>query len=171
MVFANKDCFIYSFPVFTHFIDFSFLITLARTVRKMLNKNIHRKNPYLLISYYSLFFTMYLKNAEKNTCDLGFLKSLLDSIFVILCGRHHRKLIKLITWITALSNSMKLWAILCRATQDGQVMVESSDKMWSTGEGNGKPLQYSHLENPINSMKRQKDRKLNNEFPRNSPGP
>ena len=52
-----------------------------------------------------------------------------------------KKLIKLITWITALSNSMKPWAITCRATQDGQVMVESSDKMWSTGEGDGKPLQ------------------------------
>ena len=39
-------------------------------------------------------------------------------------------------------------------------MVESSDKMWSTGEGNGKPLQYSCLENPMNSMKRQKDRIL-----------
>ena len=40
----------------------------------------------------------------------------------------------------------------CRAAQDGQVMVESSDKMWSTGEENGKPLQYSCLENPMNSM-------------------
>ena len=40
-----------------------------------------------------------------------------------------------------------------RATQDGQVMVESSDKMWSTGEGNGKPLQYSCLENTMNSVK------------------
>ena len=44
-------------------------------------------------------------------------------------------------------------------------MVESSDKMWSTGEGNGKQRQYSCLENPMNSMKRQKDRALN-EFPR-----
>ena len=43
-------------------------------------------------------------------------------------------------------------------TEDGWVMVESSDKMWSTGEGNGKPLQYSFLENPMNSMKRQKDK-------------
>ena len=45
-------------------------------------------------------------------------------------------------------------------------MVESSDKTWSTGEGNGKPLQYSCLENPMNSMKRQKDRKLTGELPR-----
>ena len=45
-------------------------------------------------------------------------------------------------------------------------MVESSDKMWSTGEGNGKPLQYSYLENPMNSMKRQKDRTLKDEIPR-----
>ena len=45
-------------------------------------------------------------------------------------------------------------------------MVESSDKMWSTGDGNGKPLQYSCLENPMNSMKRQKDRTLKDELPR-----
>ena len=54
----------------------------------------------------------------------------------------------------------------CRATQDRRVMVESSDKTWSTGEGNGKPLQYSCLENPMNSMKRQKDRTLKDELPR-----
>ena len=78
----------------------------------------------------------------------------------------HRKLIKLNTWITALSNSMKLWAMPCRATQDEWVMVESSDKTWSTGEGNGKPLQYSCLENPMNSMKRQKDMTLKDELPR-----
>ena len=52
------------------------------------------------------------------------------------------------------------------ATQDGQVMVERSDRMWYTGEGNGKPLQYSCLENPMNSMKRRKDRTLKDELPR-----
>ena len=45
-------------------------------------------------------------------------------------------------------------------------MVERSDRMWSTGEGNGKPLQYSCLENPMNSMKRQIDRILKEELPR-----
>ena len=54
----------------------------------------------------------------------------------------------------------------CKATQDGQVMVEGSDKMWSTGEANGKPLQYSCLENPMNSMKTQKDRTMKDELPR-----
>jgi len=54
----------------------------------------------------------------------------------------------------------------CGATQDGRVMVERSDRMWSTGEGNGKPLQYSCLENPMNSMKRQNDRILKKELPR-----
>ena len=54
----------------------------------------------------------------------------------------------------------------CRATQNKRVMVESYDKMWSTGEGNGKPLQYSCLENPLNSMKRQNDRTLKDELPR-----
>ena len=52
-----------------------------------------------------------------------------------------------------------------RATQNG-LMGESSDKMWSTGKGNGKPLQYSYLENSMNSMKRQKDRTLKDELPR-----
>ena len=52
----------------------------------------------------------------------------------------------------------------CRATQDGWIMVESSDKMWPTGEGNGKPLQYSCLENPMYSMERQKDRALKDEL-------
>ena len=52
------------------------------------------------------------------------------------------------------------------AAQDGWVMVESFDKMWSTGEENVKPLQYSCLENLMNSMKRQKDRTLKDELPR-----
>ena len=51
-----------------------------------------------------------------------------------------------------------------RAIQDRQVMLEHSDKTWSTAEGNGKPLQYSCLENPMNSMKRQKDRTLKDEL-------
>ena len=52
------------------------------------------------------------------------------------------------------------------ATQDGRFMVERSEKMWSTGEGSGQPLQYSCLENPMNSMKRQNDRILKEELPR-----
>ena len=52
----------------------------------------------------------------------------------------------------------------CRATQDIWIMGESSDKLWSTGEGNGKPLQYSWLENPTNNMKRQKDSTLKDEL-------
>ena len=54
----------------------------------------------------------------------------------------------------------------CRATQDGWIVVESSDRMWSTGEGNGKPLQYSCLQNPMKSMKKQKDRTLKDGRPR-----
>ena len=54
----------------------------------------------------------------------------------------------------------------CGATQDGRVMVEKSDRMWSTAEKNGKPLQFSCLKNPMNSMKRQNDRTLKNELSR-----
>ena len=56
--------------------------------------------------------------------------------------------------------------MLCGAAQDGRVMVERSDRMWSTGEGNGKPLHYSCVENPMNSIKSQDDRKLKEELPR-----
>ena len=69
------------------------------------------------------------------------------------------------TRTTALSNSIKL-SHAHEATQDGWVMVERSDRMWSTGEENSKPLQYSCLENPMNSMKRQNDRILEEELPR-----
>ena len=84
-------------------------------------------------------------------------------------GRHNETIItekaNLITWTTALSNSMKL-SHAHGATQDHRVMVERSDRMWSTGEGNGKPLQHFCLENPMNSMKRQNDRILNEVLPR-----
>ena len=66
---------------------------------------------------------------------------------------------------TALSDSVRL-SHACGATQDGRVMVERSDRVWSTGEGNGKPLQYSCLENPVNSMRRQNDKILKEELPR-----
>ena len=69
------------------------------------------------------------------------------------------------TRTTALPNSMKP-SHASGATQDRRVMVERPDRMWSTGEGNGKPLQYSCLENPMNSMKRQNDRILKEELPR-----
>ena len=54
----------------------------------------------------------------------------------------------------------------CGVTQEGRVIVERSDRMWCTGEGNGKPLQYSYLENPMNSVKRQNDRILKEQLPR-----
>ena len=54
--------------------------------------------------------------------------------------------------------------MLYRTTQDRWVMVESSDEMWSTGEGNGKPHQHSCLKNNMNSMKRQKDMILKDEL-------
>ena len=74
------------------------------------------------------------------------------------------------TRTTALSNSMKP-SHAYRATQDGWVMVERPDRMWTTGEGNGKPLQYSCLENPMNSMKRQNDRIPKEELPRSLGAP
>ena len=77
--------------------------------------------------------------------------------------------IKSPSWITAwswwrgLHNSMKLWAMLCRATQDRRVVMKSSDKMWYTGEGNGKPLKYIWGENPKNCIKKHKGMTLKDE--------
>ena len=68
-----------------------------------------------------------------------------------------------------MSNSIKL-SHARGATQDGQVVVESSDRMWSAGEGNGKALQYSCLESPMKSMKRQNGRLLKEELPRSVGG-
>ena len=78
---------------------------------------------------------------------------------------NHRKLANLITWTTALSNSMKLsHALWGQPRLTGH--VERSGRVWSTGEGNGKPFQYSCLENPRNSTKRKNHRKLKEELPR-----
>ena len=63
-------------------------------------------------------------------------------------NHNHRKLIKLMTWIIALSKSMELWGMPCRATQDTRVMVESSDKMWSIAEENDKPFSILALRTP-----------------------
>ena len=80
-------------------------------------------------------------------------------------NHNHRQSASLTTWTTTLSNSMELSHAVA-ATQERRVMVERSDRMWSTGEGNGKPLQYSCLDHPMNSMKRQNDRTLKEKLPR-----
>ena len=69
------------------------------------------------------------------------------------------------TRTTALSNSMKL-SHACRQRKIGGSWWTGLNRMWSTGEGNGKPLQYACLENPMNSRKRQNDRILKEELPR-----
>ena len=70
------------------------------------------------------------------------------------------------TWIRNLWNSMKLWAMSCRATQEGWIIAESSDKMWSTGGGNGKPPLYTCHENLMKCIKGEKNTTLKNESPR-----
>ena len=79
---------------------------------------------------------------------------------------NHRKLTKMITWTTALSNSVKLWATSCRAAQDGRVIVKRSDKMWSTGEGNGNHFSILALRTPWTVWKG----KMIEYWKRNSPG-
>ena len=81
-------------------------------------------------------------------------------------NHNQRKVTKLITRTTTLSNSTKLCAMPCRTTQDKPVLVESSDQTQSTKEQNSEPLQYSSLENLMNSMKWHKDMALKDEPPR-----
>ena len=68
--------------------------------------------------------------------------------------------------VKGLANSVKLWAMPGRATQDRWVTLKSSDKAWSTGEGNGNPLQCSYLENPTDSVKQHKAMTSEDEPPR-----
>ena len=70
-----------------------------------------------------------------------------------------------LSWQKGLCNSMNFWATPSRDTQDRWVIRKSSDKMWSTGEGKGSPLQYSCLENPMDSMKTQKDMRMEDKVP------
>ena len=80
-------------------------------------------------------------------------------------NHNHRKLTKLITWTTTLSNSMKLWARMCRATQDGRVMLKNSNKMvhWRRERQTTSVFLPGK---PMNNMKRQKDKTLKDELPR-----
>ena len=71
-------------------------------------------------------------------------------------------------YLTQLNETMTMPCRHDGPTQGGRVMVESSDKTWSTGEGNGKSLLYSFLENPMNRIKRQKDRTLKEELPKSA---
>ena len=81
-------------------------------------------------------------------------------------NHNHRKLIKLMTWTTALSNSMKLWAMPHRATQDRQVTVESSEKMWPSEKGVASHVSILALRTPWTVWKDKKDRTLKDELPR-----
>ena len=111
----------------------------------------------------------YWTELNSSTVSLSHLEASISHLSLSVRGqtewKSHRKLIKLITWTTALSNSETM-SMLCTTTQDKQVRVESSDKTWSAGEGKSKPLQYSCLENPMNSMKTQKDMTLKDDLPR-----
>ena len=112
-------------------------------------------SPLLLHVGY-LFFCgsqhSHVNSCSAASCDVG-----------VLAGEDEHTSFYTAVFELALCNLMKLWVMPCRATQDGQVMVESSDKMRSIGEENGKPLQHSCLENSMNSMKRPKDITLNDE--------
>ena len=112
--------------------------------------------------------THHLKKDKSSYCGLSCLKKV-DKLFWIYVALNTLKPYSQKTSqsnhtrTTALSNSMKL-SHARGTTQDGHVMVERSDRM--SGEGNGKPLQYSCLENPMNSMKRQNDSILKEKLPR-----
>ena len=81
-------------------------------------------------------------------------------------NHNQRKLIKLITWITVLSNSMKIWGMPCRATQDKWVMLENSCKKWSSGEGNANYFSLLALRTPWTIWNGKKIGHLKNELPR-----
>ena len=140
-----------------------------------LDPPIHSKvlNSFTWDVWFSLFNSNILNvHILLSLSNVSFFDILTFMIFYIQNINHNdRKLTKLITWITALSNSMKLWSMPYRAIQDGRAMVESSDKMWSPGERNGKPLQHFCLENPMKNTKGQKDMTPEYELPQISSHP
>ena len=101
-------------------------------------------------------------NIKYNSCKYLAMTSM-QTILTVIIGINDTRSSLVASWMTVLSwrrglhNSMKLWVMMCRATQDGLVIMKSSDKMWSTGGGNGKPRQYYCCENHMNIMKRQND--------------
>ena len=81
---------------------------------------------------------------------------LLSSNHLLILWPQSPSRITTLSWRRGLHNSMKLWAMMSRATQNGWVTAQSSDKMWSTGGGNGKPPQYTCHEDLMNCIKGQK---------------
>ena len=119
--------------------DSQYEITIVCQYPVYTHKHIHTHTICIWNIVYAVHFELFY-SISLSKCRLQLTKLISWSIN------------ELFTWTTALSNSVKLWAMPCRATQDGWVMMERSDRKLSTGEGNGKPLQYSCLENPMNSI-------------------
>ena len=137
----------------------------------------HLKMSHLPLSYHTPFHSRSWK-LQHDICPCS-LKNYSSSWLLLCCcslalsapsgqthwNHNHRKLVNLITWTTALSNSLKLshalWGHPRQAGHGGEIWQNVV-----TGEGNGKTLQYSCLENPMNSMKKQNDRILKEELPK-----
>ena len=115
---------------------------------------------FLLTDYSSSIFSYKECNNLISVMTIWWGPCVKSSLVLFQKGQQHEGSPSGITALSrrrGLHNSMKLWAMPCRATQDGPVTVESSDKTWSTGGGNGKPLEYTSCENPMNCIKRQND--------------
>ena len=110
----------------------------------------------------------FLEEISSLSCSVLFLYFTFLSLLAILWNSAFRCLY---LFFSPLLFASLLFPAICKASPDSHFaflhfVVERSDRMWSTGEGNGKPLQHSCLENPMNSMKRQHDRILKEELPR-----
>lgn len=122
-----------------------------------------------------LFRVQFCVSVELEVCSSKWLcgQKYISQIIVVSPSIGMRRRIKLLRFGSqpycgkrGLHNWRKPWAILCRTIQDGQVILKSSDKVWPTGRGNGKPLQYYFHKNPMDSIKRQKYMTLGDETPR-----
>ena len=138
---------------------------------------IHTMEYYSAVKSDILILPVYDKNINKTwTLKILHWVNKASHKSHILCESIHMKVqnreiyrhgspswITALSWKRGLSNSMKLWTMPCRATQDGQVIAESSNKMWSAGGGNGKPPQYSCCKNLTDCIKGQKYMTLKDE--------
>ena len=131
---------------------------------------VHLQIYHILLMYQSSKYTHeHIDIVLENTDTCMQFRKHIHVLFHLLCAtafqgdcstNNFTSWIKALSWQRGMGNSAKLGGMLCRPTQDKWVIVQSSDKTWSTEEGNGNPLQYLCRKNPMNRIKRQKDMTL-----------
>ena len=129
-------------------------LAVQGTLKTLLQHHSSKASIFLFSSFFIIqlsqpYMTTGKTIALTRLTFVGKVRSLFFSIVSRFVIPLLSRLATALSWQRGLHNSMTLWAMLCRTTEDRQVTVESSDKTWSTGGGDSKPLQYSCCENTM----------------------